>query len=435
MSVVCIILVVLSLLYSYSRSGRQIIDNRVQSGVLPSSTAVSVSSHYSISARSDGNGTPEFTLQLPKDFHCHSVSVSSNSSLFTYLVPMLAEYQEKHRIWRNRLLMGDPSVRTLTWYCNRVCGGIGDRVRGLLLSLLLAVVSERLFLVQWTQPFFSECQTDIFEPAAINWNIDRQLVTKIDQLPHQTLWLMSSLNSKLILKIIQTHVPSIQDKHLKIKTNLQLGYRYFSHFGNYTKRKLHGKPLEDILKYITAPGHQALVKSVLARYLLAFSTPVIEKAKKLSSEMRITQEQKFAAVHIRAGFFGILNETRPSFQYHRKTSTWRLLLDCAINKSRILGTHVPIVLFTDSPVVKSWATENYKARIVAIPGVAVHIDKMNKRGNMTLQEVATGAELVIMSHASLLVQGYRSGFSTVALEMCPIPDSNTFNIQKCTRAQ
>jgi hypothetical protein len=350
---------------------------------------------------------------------------------------LLAEYQKKHKIWRNNLLMGDPSVRTLTWYCNRVCGGIGDRVRGLLLSLLLAVVSERLFLVQWTQPFFSECQTDIFEPAAINWNIDRPLVTKIDQLPHKVLIMMASLNLTTQLQVIEKQILSTEAKHLKIKTNIRLETfpYFFSHFGNYTKKKLYGKHLEDVIKYITTSDRPRLVNSMLAHYLLAFSNSAVKMAKHISSKMGIPAEQKYVAVHIRTGFLGIWNEVPARFSLYHKPSTWRLLLDCAINKSQILGTHVPIVLFTDSPVVKSWAAENYKARIVVIPGVAVHIDKMTKRGNMTLQEVATGAELVIMSRASLLVQGYRSGFSTVALEICPIPYSNTFNIQKCTHAQ
>ena len=118
-------------------------------------------------------------LVSPKDPKCQSkISTSDPFSNFDTvtainLAYLLLSYRQQHIRWRKLLLEGHvESIRTLTWYCDFWCGGLGDRVRGIGFSLMLAMVSNRMLLVQWRQPFEVHRQKNIFEPAAIDWDVD-----------------------------------------------------------------------------------------------------------------------------------------------------------------------------------------------------------------------------------------------------------------------
>ena len=103
LSAVCLTVLVLVVVCSR----RQTIDNRVQSALLPQLKVLS--KHYLTSTKiADENVANETKFTLPKDPHCRGDSSFSESPLFTYLDPLLAEYQKKHKIWRNKLLTGDP---------------------------------------------------------------------------------------------------------------------------------------------------------------------------------------------------------------------------------------------------------------------------------------------------------------------------------------
>ena len=49
-------------------------------------------------------------------------------------------------------LMGDKSVRIVIWRCSDICGGLGDRQRGILTSFTLAVALQRAFFIDSQRP-------------------------------------------------------------------------------------------------------------------------------------------------------------------------------------------------------------------------------------------------------------------------------------------
>ena len=378
---------------------------------------------------------------LPNDPHCRNDSTNevlswTNAPIFSYLVSLLNEYKVSHSRWKKMFVDGDLNVRTLTWYCYRRCGGIGDRVRGIGFALLLAMISDRLLLVEWSWPLMPERQTDMFVPGEIDWNLNKSLILKHNIHRNRSLFATTSVSATKVVKIIEQHVFSHQEQHVSIKTNLQMTNfaSMYSKFGPYAKRMLKEKNFQQLASFLKGGAvQQTFVSSVVARFLFKFGHSVLEKAQQMSNEMNISEEQRYVAVHIRTGFFGTLNEPRQDFIRYHNASSWKTLLDCAIRHSQRLGSDVPIVLFTDSDIVKRWAVKQYNDRIVPFPRQAVHVDKMGKdEQDKIWKESETAAELAIISRASVLVRGYRSGFSTVALEMCPFSASSLLNMEKCT---
>eukprot|EP00466_Bigelowiella_natans_P021108 jgi/Bigna1/144312/aug1.86_g19020 len=77
---------------------------------------------------------------------------------------LLARYEQFHK--EN---IGRPGTKYLIYSCegDRVCGGMGDRIRGLSTILWAAVLTKRVMLIRWTSPFNI---TEAFSPRQIDWN-------------------------------------------------------------------------------------------------------------------------------------------------------------------------------------------------------------------------------------------------------------------------
>ncbi len=54
-------------------------------------------------------------------------------------------------------------------------GGLSDRIKGVILCYVIAVLSERAFFVEWNDPFDLE---DIFEPGALDWRLPPELARR-----------------------------------------------------------------------------------------------------------------------------------------------------------------------------------------------------------------------------------------------------------------
>jgi len=86
--------------------------------------------------------------------------------------------------WQNRLSSVDletyislhqkckraKNMRYIAYYCgsliNGDCGGAGDRFRGMVLTFLFAMLTNRIFLIEWEKPFPLR---DHFAPNLIDW--------------------------------------------------------------------------------------------------------------------------------------------------------------------------------------------------------------------------------------------------------------------------
>ena len=79
--------------------------------------------------------------------------------------PAMLEYAELHRNLRH-----SPYARTLTFSCTapqEFCGGLGDRLKGVVAAYTIAMMTGRVLLVDWDKPTKAE---EIFRPGSDVWS-------------------------------------------------------------------------------------------------------------------------------------------------------------------------------------------------------------------------------------------------------------------------
>ena len=366
-------------------------------------------------------------LVFPKDPKCQSKNSTSdpfaNFDTVTAinLAYLLLSYRQQHIRWRKLLLEGHVErIRTLTWYCDSWCGGLGDRVRGIGFSLMLAMVSNRLLLVQWRQPFEVERQKNIFEPSAIDWDVDQILVDKLAMLSTTSLNLMMTGNSNSQkANLIEKYITSSEYRHVRIKTNTVFnGFVQMHQF--FTTQTLENMWYQILMNIDVSktPLLSDSIQSVFDRYLFKFSQSVLEKVKQLMKEINMSNIKQYVVVNIRSGFMGTRNEGGHNY-FAVHPQQWKAILDRGVNKTEEFGLNVPVLLCCDSENVTSWANTHYNnGKVLSIPRKAVHVDHINDADKLNI-EIETAAEVVIMSRAKFLVRSFENGFTNVAIHMCP----------------
>ena len=370
-------------------------------------------------------------LVSPKDPKCRPNNSTSYSDPFSNLerttkihfAHLLLSYRQQHIRWRKLLLEGSvDKIRTLTWYCDSWCGGLGDRVRSIVFSLTLAMISNRMLLVQWRQPFEVHRQKNIFEPAAIDWNLDQALADKLQKLSSKSVTMMMTGASKSQRAyLIETYITSWRYRHVRIKTNIVLNGLV----------QLHQLLTTEILKN---RGYQTLINmavgepptlpdsihGVFFRYLFKFSPPVLERAEELIKEIHMSDIKEYVVVNIRSGFLGTLDEGN---HYAIHSQQWEAMFNRALRKSEQLGISVPVVLCCDSEKVKSWAHKQYNGNVLYFHRKPIHMDLIDV-ADKSNAEIETTAEAVFMSRASFIVRTFMNGFTNISLHMCPFVKSS-----------
>ena len=345
---------------------------------------------------------------------------------------LLDAYRRKHKSWRVALLRGDRKVKTLTWVCDTFCGGIGDRVKGIVTSLLLASLTDRLFLIKWSTPFDPEQQRLLFQPAAIDWDMDQSIWKVVGHNVH--VHTTTTASSEWTVQVFQRTVFNYSANHVTVRTNIH--YRKFflglSHFDSATLRILHEKGLRYwIMEQLQERNEK--ISGLVVRFLFRLSDTLQPRIVNMTSGMGLGKHP-YVGVHLRTGFYGTLNENPKRFgEFHHK-EVWQQLLDCALEKGEaLLGAKFDIVLLTDSNVVKEWAIHQYKGKVLVTGKEAVHFDKEDNSNHSIDAALQAGAELGILAYSSILFASSSSGFSHVAREYCGIPERRTFHTLSCQK--
>ena len=81
---------------------------------------------------------------------------------------------------------------------------------------MLAMISNRMLLVQWRQPFEVHRQKNIFEPVAIDWNLDQALADTLQKLSSKSVTMMMTGASKSRRAyLIETYITSWKYRHVR----------------------------------------------------------------------------------------------------------------------------------------------------------------------------------------------------------------------------
>lgn len=95
------------------------------------------------------------------------------------LPPWILEYIYLHNISVHEIIKAKSTISTeggkietmqkfLVYQCKNYCGGIGDRMRGMIRVFYLAILTQRIFLIDYDNEGFS--LADVFEENLIHWN-------------------------------------------------------------------------------------------------------------------------------------------------------------------------------------------------------------------------------------------------------------------------
>jgi len=129
---------------------------------------------------------------------------------------------------QKRFIEGDPNTKAIVWVCDakHICGGFGDRVRGLVTTFLIALVTDRAFFIDSVSP---EPLANYFQfetkDRTITWDWRVFNSTNRRMIGHR------SIVEETVVDLVYTEEPRYLAENLKetvkediwiIRTNLQL---------------------------------------------------------------------------------------------------------------------------------------------------------------------------------------------------------------------
>ena len=357
-----------------------------------------------------------------------SPDTANNLQYSQLLQDVLRSYQHYHGVKRKELEAGKTS-KILTWYCISDCHGIGDRVIGMYVAFLLAVVTNRTFFIHQSDTILN---TMFLEPSMIDW----RPIHKCVELRHEQMlehfgrpsnleknWLMVTMNFSLELNRLNDfdHI-YISDKEEFYESIMSV--RHSVIYSNLSPPHL--KLLHSILE--SGTGASLLYfETVLYRFLFRLPKHIEQMRDLKLSELKL-EPRGFVPVHIRTGFKNsLLGEVildRVFFEGKRFARTkrpWQNMIDCAlkISDSRF-GRNSTILVTSDDREPKNWAASEYKSRVAMLDIDPVHVANKLELGVFQTKSndvyLDTWVELSVMSQSSAIV-GIYSGFSEVANHM------------------
>lgn len=316
--------------------------------------------------------------------------------------------------------------KKLIWFCGEeLCGGIGDRLRGLTFTLLLAMASQRVLLFDWQDSRRYPPNT-FLEPNVIDWQI---LNTK-EPTEKCKFKIMSASNSGgLRSQLTNEKLKSIYQLIAENTTSVFLKSNMFPSslvFGELEKT------VDWIRNSIKSLGLNILGKlevnklvGITFRYLFKFSNEIVLKIEEARRFVNLNV-LAYVGVHVRTGFKDTLKDGFATSDQIEKNT-----IDCAnetmINQSTIM------FLVTDSNGTKNTLVKRYCSGVRTLRNTLIHMDRSKEVSSderFKNGEVSMWIDLVLLAEAQTVVMP-RSGFSFLATTLCLIPKPRVVYGETC----
>lgn len=334
----------------------------------------------------------------------------------------LKDYAVFHRLQIERIKNGDSNVTTLSYVCYDPvkCSGIGDQVYRILQTLLLAMASNRVMLLDWDEVSLQTFQHLI--PNQIEWNFK----------PIQSTAYKIRNKKKFSYYSLLKDINNDAYKHIQISTVLQVPFsKGLSQLMAADKKKIFSKlALNKLCKSKSKFVSCSVVAGELLRYLFSFSQKVLLEVNEAQKIMGI-YNTSYIAVHIRTGFFGTQYQEVGKFnkqKIFRTENTWYSTLNCSLALSKKSPAQMPLYLATDSYLVKKLALKEYGNQVrslnMTLQHVAIPLKKREDLNNASSLLgvdgfMATWIDFLLLARSETLVRS-TSGFSTLAGTYCSV---------------
>lgn len=357
------------------------------------------------------------TLVLGRSLRAEERSNENGSHLRVRNPNWLIDYQTKHASGLKRLRRGE-HVNALVYTCHGGCGGLGDRLSGMLSAFYVAVATERIFLIDHTHPVDLNLT---LSPSSIDWNA----AYLVRDAPSATVQLIDPGDPMRSFGALLENALVPSTKVLRLQIN-----RFYVGMALWTP-KLERQPRGHAYDYVgymhRLNGNALETKEVfhLAFHaLFTFSRNVELRAADMMKEMGLQAPDgsAYVAIHARMGgspqsSAGAVTWTDP--ERHSLNDVGNFL-SCARSKtvSNTVFTmskgDTPILVFSDSKEFQQ-AAANMDEHVRFVKStVLFHVDRSSENSDLVVQgNIDTYSELYIMAHAGCIV-GSHSTLSAIA---------------------
>lgn len=327
----------------------------------------------------------------------------------------LAEYSRDHKIGL-RHLAGGREEKMLIYSCQRSCGGLGDRLSGIISAFYMAVAAKRIFCIDSTVPVPLNLT---LVPAALDWNCAHLAPLTSNA---QTLNVMDHIEPLVAFsRIFKAHDDGI--------TVLRLELNLFSVSMALWTPSIVGQPSDHVYRFI---GHMCRLDQLNKRFrplatreifqlafnaLFLFSDTVRSRAESMWRDMGMVSSigsvQKYIGIHARLG--GVNNSPKAVAwvdPVRHSLHDAPAFLSCARSKS--LQGYEHILVFSDRAEFKSLC-KSIDGNIRYVNSTTIfHIDRSSKAHALVeAGTIDTFAEFYLLSKAACIV-GSRSTFTGCA---------------------
>ena len=424
-------------------------------------------------------------LETSWPLSCHPGEEGLFPEKYERFARALQDYADFHQ--RTSPIFGmnktDPA-RILVWQCSVLdyCGGLADRMKGVTYALLLSMFSRRRLIVNWDDTYV--------EPNLIDWTDDvvYRFLKSVDkyEVGNGTSTQKSISNSNQRLSdqnfvdddsVVADYARGeIYDKLGRL-SEYPYQFRMFSIIGGtgidnsesdiiYTLSTIGGPSKYVLLSTNLEPctvkdsyknGNQEWIKDglkwvgldhfsmteidnilgITMRYLFRLKSSLLEEVAAAGRTLALSR-QLYTSLHIRTGFAGSsrLHESIKLPKFVRSKESWEAMLMCAVEKANsFLGPTSPILLATDSRIVKHMAVSKYGGRFRTLDNSLLHVDKMDKiphvlQGNELEGVIFTWVDMFLLAESHVQVGG-TSGYIWAASLFCYSPSERRINAETC----
>lgn len=323
-------------------------------------------------------------------------------------------------------------VKALVWKCPNApkkCGGVGDRLRGIQFAFLLAVITKRMFFIQWGDDPYP--LLDALTPAEFDWNLPSNISTDSwSLLPWFYCIRPRPCTEGILPSDERLPLPDQSGPDINLLSD-DVPYRLNDYGHLLIIARPRPRTLWNLLnnrRSITTnvtmtEMHESEVEKLLLKTIFKPSAHV---SKRISSimphEVRTTG---YVAVHTRTGLDVHEGQTsRFRNLNYNLTNTAKLMLSCAVMTTN--GKLENVFLASDSAEFKKAFAQLAKKRNINVfysSARTMHLDHV-KRGyyrNMTKDErwmsfISVFIDFFILSEGRLLITN-GSGFSRMAFNI------------------
>ena len=305
------------------------------------------------------------------------------------------------------------------WVCIHHCGGLGDRIKGITSSLLLAMFSRRRLLLTWESYDYT-----FLRPNKLNLT---------SHFHGQPLRLTSVLRTHGINKSPAAAFEMLksigeEQQDIFLSTNMEPHKLLTERWSSGMKWIFNGLQEGGLGDF--TPEDLDELQGLVFKYLFTLDCGLLDDVQHARRALGL-ERIHYAGVHVRTGFAGTkLQEKNWHPKLIRHQDNWEKILEFAVwTANTLLGNDSLIFLACDSNLVKDLARKRFGHRIRTLNNLLMHVDQLPEGGKTKDERAAVLSmwiDLILLAESSALVHT-DSGFGILAGQLCSLTNNRTLH--------